>query len=71
MKLGKEYIIDFWDHASYEDDDVGPIESRVRGRLVALSKLSYEIEMLTFKSGSGNMRFSVLRTTITKVKEVK
>jgi hypothetical protein len=71
MKLGKLYKVEFWDHANYEDDDVGPVRARLYGQLIAASKLSYEFELVGFEGSTGNMRFSVLRSTVIKAKELK
>jgi hypothetical protein len=71
MKLGSFYIVTFWDHAEYEDDQVGPVKSWVVGKLVAVEDKSYEFEMLHFEGSVGNKRFSCLKCAIIAAKRLK
>lgn len=74
MKIGQYVHISFLDHSQYSGDAKGPIPLEVCGLIVGLSKESVEISSFYNAKDlfdGNNVTFSILLSTIKKIKRLK
>lgn len=74
MKVGSLVQVLFLDHSQYSGESKGPIQLEVVGRLVGVSKDSYEISSFYDPKDlfdGNNVTFSILLSTIKKIRKLK